>query len=58
MLTWLIIGRRVSYFYVCNSLTQIFGGAVAYGASFSNSKFASWRIFFLIIGIMTSKQIY
>lgn len=46
-------GRRVSYFYVCNSLTQIFGGAVAYGASFSNSSFASWRIFMLTIGLMT-----
>ena len=31
---------------------------MAYGASFSNSKFASWRIFFLIIGIMTSTHIY
>jgi MFS transporter, ACS family, allantoate permease len=46
-------GRRVSYFYVCNSLTQIFGGAVAYGASFSHSHFASWRIFFLTIGLIT-----
>ena len=36
-------GRRVSYFYVCNSLTQIFGGAVAYGASFTTSKFASCK---------------
>ena len=46
-------GRRVSYFYVCNSITQIFGGGVAYGASFSKTGFASWRIFFLIIGLMT-----
>jgi MFS family permease len=46
-------GRRVSYFYVCNSVTQIFGSGVAYGASFSKSGFASWRIFFLIIGLMT-----
>ncbi|KAK5233269.1 hypothetical protein LTR47_005766 [Exophiala xenobiotica] len=46
-------GRRVSYFYVCNSITQIFGGGVAYGASFTTSSFASWRIFFLIIGLMT-----
>jgi MFS transporter, ACS family, allantoate permease len=46
-------GRRVSYFYVCNSLTQIFGGSIAYGASFSNSSFASWRIFMLTIGLMT-----
>jgi ACS family allantoate permease-like MFS transporter len=46
-------GRRVSYFYVMNATTQILGGAVAYGASFSKSHFASWRIFFLAIGAMT-----
>lgn len=47
-------GRRVSWFYVCNSLTQIFGGAVAYGVSFTHNKhLASWRIFFLAIGILT-----
>ncbi|KAI1612656.1 MFS transporter [Exophiala viscosa] len=46
-------GRRVSYFYVCNSITQIFGSGIAYGASFTKGKFASWRIFFLIIGLMT-----
>jgi MFS transporter, ACS family, allantoate permease len=46
-------GRRVSYFYVVNSLTQIVGGAVAYGASFTHGKFASWRIFFLVIGLLT-----
>ena len=34
-------GCRVSWFYVCNSLTQIFGGFVAYGVSFANTKFAS-----------------
>ncbi|KAK4986705.1 hypothetical protein LTR50_005150 [Elasticomyces elasticus] len=46
-------GRRVSWFYVCNSLTQIFGGALAYGVSFAKSSFASWRIFYLAIGVMT-----
>ncbi|KAL9618711.1 MAG: hypothetical protein Q9160_006590 [Pyrenula sp. 1 TL-2023] len=46
-------GRRVSFFYVCNSLTMVFGGCVAYGASFTHSHFASWRIFFLIIGLIT-----
>lgn len=46
-------GKRVSFFYVCNSVTQIFGSGVAYGASFSTSSFASWRIFFLVIGLMT-----
>jgi ACS family allantoate permease-like MFS transporter len=46
-------GRRVSYFYVCNSATAIFGGLLAYGVSFTTSKFASWRIFFLAIGVLT-----
>ena len=46
-------GRRVSWFYVCNSLTQIVGGGVAYGVSFTHSKFASWRIFFVAIGAAT-----
>ena len=40
-------------FYVCNSLTSIFGGLIAYGASFSHSHFASWRIFLLTIGLLT-----
>ncbi|KAI9690630.1 MAG: hypothetical protein M1820_009961 [Bogoriella megaspora] len=46
-------GRRVSWFYVCNSLTQIVGGAVAYGVSFAHSRFASWRIFYVAIGAFT-----
>lgn len=46
-------GRRVSWFYVCNSLTQIFGGFVAYGISFAKTEFAIWRIFFLAIGGLT-----
>ncbi|EMC98866.1 hypothetical protein BAUCODRAFT_31139 [Baudoinia panamericana UAMH 10762] len=46
-------GRRVSWFYVCNSITQIVGGAVAYGASFAKGSFASWRIFYLCIGALT-----
>ena len=46
-------GRRVSWFYVCNSLTQIFGGFTAYGVSFAHTKFASWRIFYIAIGGLT-----
>ncbi|KAK5268381.1 hypothetical protein LTR99_004214 [Exophiala xenobiotica] len=47
-------GRRISYVYVCNSLTSIFAGLVSYGASFSeNGHFASWRIFLLTIGLAT-----
>ena len=47
-------GRRVSWFYVCNSLTQIVGGLVAYGVSFlSSSRLATWRVFYLVIGALT-----
>ncbi|KAI9668069.1 MAG: hypothetical protein M1821_000889 [Bathelium mastoideum] len=46
-------GRRVSWFYVCNSGTQIVGGALAYGVSFAHRKFASWRIFFVAVGAAT-----
>ena len=47
-------GRRVSWFYVCNSLTMIFGGLVAYGVSFAHTKFANWRIFYIAIGALTT----
>ncbi|MCJ1338872.1 hypothetical protein MMC09_004161 [Bachmanniomyces sp. S44760] len=46
-------GRRVSFFYVCNSLTQIFGGLIAYGFSFVHSRLTSWRIFYIFIGGLT-----
>ena len=46
-------GRRVSWFYVANSLTSIFGGCISYGASFTHGAFASWRIFVLTIGLCT-----
>ncbi|KAL9583693.1 MAG: hypothetical protein Q9212_002559 [Teloschistes hypoglaucus] len=46
-------GRRVSWFYVCNSLTHIFGGCVAYGVSFASTGFATWRIFYIAIGALT-----
>lgn len=46
-------GRRVSWFYVCNSLTQIFAGCVAYGVSFAHGSFATWRIFYIAIGALT-----
>lgn len=35
------------------SLTSIIGGLIAYGASFTTGKFASWRIFLLTIGLFT-----
>ncbi|KAL1620671.1 hypothetical protein SLS54_006027 [Diplodia seriata] len=31
-------GTRVSWFYVCNSITKIFGGLVAYGISFAEGE--------------------
>ncbi|GME27995.1 Major facilitator superfamily [Neofusicoccum parvum] len=46
-------GTRVSWFYVCNSVTKIFGGLVAYGISWAETSFATWRIFFLAIGVLT-----
>lgn len=46
-------GRRVSWFYACNCLGSIFGGLVAYGVSFGATRFATWRIFFLAIGLFT-----
>lgn len=47
-------GRRISYVYVCNSLTSIFAGLVSWGISFSTMRnFAPWRVFFLTIGLVT-----
>lgn len=46
-------GKRFSWFYVSNSLTSIVGGLVAYGVSFTSGKFASWRIFYIAIGVFT-----
>lgn len=47
-------GRRVSWFYVCNGLTQVFGGLVAYGVSFvHNSHLKTWKVFYIAIGALT-----
>jgi MFS family permease len=51
-------GKRVSWFYVCNSLTAIFGGLLAYGVSFAKTKFASWRIFFVATGHWSNDHIH
>ena len=42
-------GRRISWFYMCNSLTMVFGGVVAYGVSFADVKFAS--MYTLIVSV-------
>ncbi|KAF8591440.1 MFS general substrate transporter [Ramaria rubella] len=42
---------RISWFYVMNGLTQIFGGFVAYGVSFSTSKsIPSYKIIYVLLG--------
>lgn len=44
---------RISWFYVMNGLTQIFGGFVAYGVSFSNDRsIAPYKIIYLLLGGM------
>ncbi|GJE84701.1 MFS general substrate transporter [Phanerochaete sordida] len=44
-------GVRVSYFYVMNGLTQVFGGFVAYGISFYSGKaIAPYKIVYLLLG--------
>jgi len=42
--------QRVSWFYVCNSLTTIFGSFLTYGVGFAKTNFAKWRIFFMRLG--------
>ncbi|KAJ8501433.1 hypothetical protein ONZ51_g592 [Trametes cubensis] len=44
-------GTRVSWFYVMNGLTQVFGGFVAYGISFyDGNAIASYKIVYLLLG--------
>ncbi|KAJ7047446.1 MFS general substrate transporter [Mycena alexandri] len=42
---------RISWFYVMNGLTQIFGGFVAYGISFySGTRLAPFKIIYILLG--------
>ncbi|KAJ6614320.1 MFS general substrate transporter [Mycena sp. CBHHK59/15] len=42
---------RISWFYVMNGLTQIFGGFVAYGVSFySGNRLAPYKIIYILLG--------
>jgi len=42
---------RISWFYFMNGMTQVFGGFVAYGITFSNSKsIASYKIIYVLLG--------
>ncbi|KAF8517835.1 MFS general substrate transporter [Gautieria morchelliformis] len=42
---------RISWFYVMNGLTQVFGGFVAYGVSFSTSRsIAPYKIIYILLG--------
>ncbi|PPQ81586.1 hypothetical protein CVT24_006485 [Panaeolus cyanescens] len=44
-------GKRISWFYVMNGITQIFGGFVAYGISFySGKRIAPWKIIYILLG--------
>ncbi|KAH9482913.1 Allantoate permease [Psilocybe cubensis] len=43
--------RRISWFYVMNGMTQIFGGFVAYGVSFYDGKLlAPYKIIYILLG--------
>jgi MFS family permease len=43
--------KRISWFYVMNGITQIFGGFVAYGISFDNGKqLAPFKIIYILLG--------
>ncbi|THH17967.1 hypothetical protein EW146_g2938 [Bondarzewia mesenterica] len=45
------IATRISWFYVMNGLTSIFGGFVAYGISFYNGRLlAPWKIIYIVLG--------
>ncbi|KAJ7507722.1 MFS general substrate transporter [Mycena galericulata] len=42
---------RISWFYVMNGLTQVFGGFVAYGISFySGTRLAPYKIIYILLG--------
>ncbi|CAA7259690.1 unnamed protein product [Cyclocybe aegerita] len=43
--------RRISWFYVMNGITQIFGGFVAYGISFDSGRLLPpYKIMFILLG--------
>ncbi|KAK7705863.1 hypothetical protein SLS64_007811 [Diaporthe eres] len=46
-------GRRVSWHHVMANFSMMVGGSVSYGVSFIESRFAVWRIFYLVIGLLT-----
>ncbi|KAJ6509891.1 MFS general substrate transporter [Mycena vitilis] len=44
---------RISWFYVANGLTQVFGGFVAYGISFySGKRLAPYKIIYILLGAL------
>ncbi|OBZ71805.1 Allantoate permease [Grifola frondosa] len=44
-------GTRISWFYVMNGLTQVFGGFVAYGISFyEGHRIAPYKIIYILLG--------
>ncbi|KAG6840661.1 hypothetical protein C0991_005255 [Blastosporella zonata] len=45
--------RRISWFYLMNGLTQIFGGFVVYGISFdSGRRLAPYKIIYILLGVL------
>lgn len=46
-------GRRVSWHHFMANFSMMAGGSVSYGVSFIESRFAVWRIFYLVIGLLT-----
>ncbi|KAI3614104.1 mfs allantoate [Moniliophthora roreri] len=46
-------GKRISWFFVMNGLTQIFGGFVAYGISFyDGERIQTWKIIYIFLGVL------
>ncbi|GAA6034010.1 hypothetical protein JCM8097_000648 [Rhodosporidiobolus ruineniae] len=45
--------KRIGAFYVCNGITQIVGGAIAYGITKYSGPFDHWRIIYLLMGGIT-----
>ncbi|KAF5393880.1 hypothetical protein D9757_000097 [Collybiopsis confluens] len=45
--------RRISWFYVMNGLTQVFGGFIAYGISFSDDPhLAPYKVIYILLGAL------
>ncbi|KAL6303081.1 MFS general substrate transporter [Sparassis latifolia] len=43
---------RISYFYLMNGLTSIFGGFIAYGLTFYEGGIPQWKLIYIILGAL------